>query len=448
VTSLLACKHGAKPKTSPTPAPFTTPSATPTAGVSAVPLGPLDADRTTPQSFAYYESWFEGGPEWGHWRWTGHDPSVVNDAGLPNVAAARHPELGAYDSRDDALLGAHLLMLKGAGFDGVIVGWHGERTPTEDAALALLAKARAWDIKYGFRFSFMLRIDSAVYTVLPPVARPDAVREDLDRLLGAFGESPIYQRFEAQPVLFFLPRPDPGRPNQPVLTRAEWARIRAGTRRPFRLAYQDAGPAWRGVVDLPFAWLDAARDAQDDGGKYLDWFYASFVAMRARGWDLPTVVGAAYPGFDDSGVYGWTHNPGQHRVVDRTIDGQSTLARTWSHVFDHNAAQPDNHVVWMQTASWNDWNTGTEIEPSVERGSADYEMAAAQNQRFRGIHSAPTEALMLARAYYAGRHSGLAETDFADAIERFAAGDPQAAVRLLPKRVGHPAADPASAQPF
>jgi hypothetical protein len=405
------CDHqDAKPSPSPSPT-ATEPAATPTPMAAAsVPA----TDRTAPKCFVAYETGYEAPPAWGRWRRGKYGAALTGTDELPAIDAPRHPAIGAYDGRDAAVVGYHLLAMKGAGFDGALVRWHGAGTASETAIEQLFALARQWDEKHGFAFTLAVQVDAADYEAEPVATRPMAVARDIDRLLTLFAGSPVYQQLEGQPVVAFVPRPDRRRPNQPSLSRAELVRMRNGVKRAFKLAYMDGGPQLNGIVDIPFAGVPPLT-TDDDGGSYLDWFYAGIATRRGRGEDIPVAMGVAYPGAEAS------------PPIQRTVEGQNTLARTWGHLLKFNQDHADAPITWMQTVSWNDWPGGTEIEPGVERETSDYEEAARWNQRYSGVTNAPLDALAVAQAYLKARGSG----DFSKVLDLFGAGDVAGAKQAL-----------------
>ncbi|MDB5097448.1 MAG: hypothetical protein JWM80_1869, partial [Cyanobacteria bacterium RYN_339] len=206
------CDH-AKPKA--TPAPIATATeAGPTPTPIAVASAP-STERTAARSFVAYETGYEAPPAWGRWHRSRYASQLTGTDELPAIDAPRHPAIGAYDSRDAAVLGYHLLAMKGAGFDGAVLAWHGAGTASETAVEQLFALDRDWDEHHGFLFGLMVVVDAADYAAEPVATRPAALARDLDRLLTLFGGSPVYQQLEGQPIVAFIPRPDPRRPNQP-----------------------------------------------------------------------------------------------------------------------------------------------------------------------------------------------------------------------------------------
>src|ERR1700712_25556 len=73
----------------------------------------------------YYMSWYAAKPfssEWGwHWTMDHFDPEKVNASGEREIASWYYPLIGPYDSADPVVLEYHVLLMKLAGIDGVIV---------------------------------------------------------------------------------------------------------------------------------------------------------------------------------------------------------------------------------------------------------------------------------------------------------------------------------------
>src|SRR5277367_2315315 len=78
----------------------------------------------------HYMPWFVSQPysgSWGwHWTMNSFDPNRTNSAnGRREIASCFYPSIGPYDSADPAVLEYHVLLMKLAGIDGVIVDWYG-----------------------------------------------------------------------------------------------------------------------------------------------------------------------------------------------------------------------------------------------------------------------------------------------------------------------------------
>src|SRR5208283_2317942 len=78
----------------------------------------------------HYMPWFVSQPfsgSWGwHWTMNHFNPDDVDPkTGQQEIASQFYPLIGPYDSADPAVLEYHVLLMKLAGIDGVIVDWYG-----------------------------------------------------------------------------------------------------------------------------------------------------------------------------------------------------------------------------------------------------------------------------------------------------------------------------------
>ncbi|MCG8699850.1 MAG: T9SS type A sorting domain-containing protein [Bacteroidales bacterium] len=91
------------------------------------------------------------------------------------------------------------------------------------------------------------------------------------------------------------------------------------------------------------------------GKKYLEWYYPE---SNLHTYKQDMVIGGVWPGFDDRPC-SW----GASRWMDR--QNGVVYDSTWSFVQNYNQQMP---LSWVLMETWNDWNEGTEIEPSEELG--------------------------------------------------------------------------------
>ena len=81
-----------------------------------------------PLVLVHYMPWFEAKPvsqAWGwHWTMNAYNPDRANN-GRREIAAHYYPLCEPYDSGDPAVIEYHLLLMKLAGIDGVVVDWYG-----------------------------------------------------------------------------------------------------------------------------------------------------------------------------------------------------------------------------------------------------------------------------------------------------------------------------------
>src|SRR5262245_16525141 len=102
--------------------------------------------------------WFVAKPyssNWGwHWTMNHFNPDTTNALGQRQIASHYYPLIGPYDSLDPVVLEYHVVLMKLAGIDGVIVDWYGQDDYADYGAinqrtLALLKSVK----KAGLKFS-------------------------------------------------------------------------------------------------------------------------------------------------------------------------------------------------------------------------------------------------------------------------------------------------------
>ena len=108
----------------------------------------------------HYMVWYQTPARGGAWgfHWTGpgakHHPDRAGADGLPDIWSHYHPLIGPYDSADPDAIECHLLQMKLAGIDGVIVDWYGcadaaDYPPIHRAACAVFDAAARLKMKFA-----------------------------------------------------------------------------------------------------------------------------------------------------------------------------------------------------------------------------------------------------------------------------------------------------------
>ena len=94
--------------------------------------GPKAVTKTNSQKvYVHYLPWFETpatSPDgkWGqHWTMANENPDVILPNGRRQIASWFYPMIGPYASSDRDVIDYHLLLMKYAGIDGVIIDWYG-----------------------------------------------------------------------------------------------------------------------------------------------------------------------------------------------------------------------------------------------------------------------------------------------------------------------------------
>jgi len=313
---------------------------------------------------AHYMPWFGAKPSsqaWG-WHWTMnhyHPDTIVG--GRREAASHFYPLMGLYDSGDPDALDCHVLLMKLAGMDGVLIDWYGtddylDYGLNQRNTLALVRAVQ----KAGLRYAVVYE-DQTVPKLIAGHVIPEADAVAHGRRLMAWLQAhwfsdPAYLTQDGRPVFLVF--------GSGYYTSDQWTQIFVGLPRPPLFFTEDGR---RAPADGAFAW------PQPGGGteasvRALDRFYT-----LAPSW--PQSLPAAWPRFDDIYAQADVH-PSWGHIDDRE-------GRTYAETLDR-ALKSDAPII--QLVTWNDWGEGTQIEPSVEFGCRDLE--ATQRARRRSFDPA------------------------------------------------------------
>jgi glycoprotein endo-alpha-1,2-mannosidase len=302
--------------------------------VAAVREGGPRAYRSfDPMVLSVYYPWY-GAPSGPSGAWHQWIP------GLLRYGAAHTPSAGFYDSLDTALSRRHVKEAHEAGIDGFAVSWWGRGSFEDRTFRALLSVA---DQEYFPLAIYYEAADSL-----------DGVVDDIRYILREYGSNPSYLRIDGLPVVFVYGR---------VVTRFgrnEWASI-------FERLNSEG---LRGVFVA-----DGLEDDLFVGDGHLDFIYDLFqgvhayiavsldpaalremnalASVRSKGKNI-LFAATVVPGYDDSLIR--SGGP----IRDRQ-DGAYYRQR-WDIAA---GASPG----WILVTSYNEWQEGSEIEPSLELGA-------------------------------------------------------------------------------
>jgi hypothetical protein len=309
---------------------------------------------------AHYMPWFEADPAGKHWGWhwtmNHYRPDQMTN-GRREAASHYYPLIGLYDSNDSDALECHVLLMKLAGIDGVMIDWYG----TDDYLDYSLNHRNTqrlipWIKRAGLRFAIVYE-DQTVPKLIAAHRLPEAEavahgQKLMQWMQDHWFTDPSYLTLDNRPVFLVF--------GSGYYQGDQWSRIFAGLpQQPqfFTESYRRA-PAVGG-----FAW------PQPGGGtepslQDLDHFYA-----LAKDW--PHFLPAAFPRFHD--IYS---EAGVHKSWGRIEDREG---KTYEETLDR-ALRSKARVT--QLVTWNDWGEGTMIEPSVEYGYRDLETTQRLRRKY------------------------------------------------------------------
>ncbi|MEO1525956.1 MAG: glycoside hydrolase family 71/99-like protein [Planctomycetota bacterium] len=289
---------------------------------------------------AHYMPWYtakSSSGDWG-WHWTmNHFDPEKQQGGKRQIASKFYPLIGPYDSGDSDVLEYHLLLMKMAGIDGVIVDWYG-LTDFRDYAILhrnttrLLQQCERLNMKFVICYEDQTIPALVEGKRLSPSDRVAHATQEIDWLGKYWFQSGSYVKLDGKPVLLSF--------GHAGLTKREWTQCLTGLASPVAYFSQDIR---RDGALGGFGW-----PAPKVGMQQVDRFLT-----ESKNW--PHAIPAAFPRFNDvyrdAGV-----SEGYPRLPD---NGGQTLKETLEKALDSKSPI-------IQIATWNDWGEGTQIEPSNE----------------------------------------------------------------------------------
>jgi hypothetical protein len=321
------------------------------------------AGSASKELMVYYMPWYSAKPysdSWGwHWTMDHFNPDRVNASGQREIASWYYPMIGPYDSSDPAVLEYHVLLMKLAGVDGVIVDWYGstgflDYGINNQATVKLFQFAR----KAGLKFSICYE-DQTVQHMIDGkylAASNDIfhAQQEMLYLQTNFFSDTSYLRLKDRPVLLnFGP--------QHFLASSNWENIFSvldATNRPAFFTEDNRLPVGMGAFSWPPMWMSQAPGT---GGVLSDAALQNYLAdfdQKAGGW--PVYISSAFPRFHD--IY--------QRADVRNYWGYlgdrqgSTLRETLSRGMTNSSSM-------VQVVTWNDFGEGSMVEPTQEYGYRD-----------------------------------------------------------------------------
>lgn len=313
---------------------------------------------TAPVIAAHYMPWFSN-PEtdpgtdgqWKHWGWKGatlqHDPGVRRENGLRDIAATKYPLIGSYSSNSDSVIRYHFETAAAAGIEAMIVIWYGPGSDTDAVIPKLLETAGTTGLKVSLCYEE--KINWAPFR--NPGSREAVVetaQADLAFLLENYASHPAYLTRRGKPVVFqfnYWGEDDLGKRN---ILPEEWRRIFDGLGSPVAYVRQNQEEGFHPLIEGRYLWFTGDED-------HIESFHAQ-ARRRIDEGSLGFFVGMAAPEFDDSGVNGWGNGS---RVTAGA--GLSLFRDTFERATRHGPEM-------IQLVTWNDFNEGAVIEPTLENG--------------------------------------------------------------------------------
>ncbi|HSV15044.1 MAG TPA: endo-1,3-alpha-glucanase family glycosylhydrolase [Tepidisphaeraceae bacterium] len=330
-----------------------------------------------------------GSGRWGAWAHTGeknapHDPGHIDPAtGRRDIASCFYPSIGPYDQGDPDVIDCQCQLLKMAGIDGISFN------------------LSFYQLDEWRQRSMRMYVDAMKRYALLAIVRfenkffPDKYPDPTEMLAASYSDmdawmkmiEPVQYRVSGRPVFMlftFKLTPDQLR---------AWADRFPVAQRPIILTY-GADPKYKSVVDGRFGWTGDQPNRLKDHPPYVSYVTPELMRVNERrdrqralelleSGQITFYMAGVAPGFDDIGCWGWGNGP---RKVERD-DGQTYQYR-WQQTLKTNLRN-----VFIPT--WNDWNEGTTIEPSIEYGDQYITMTRQYAAQFKQTAPPSSGSLML-----------------------------------------------------
>lgn len=298
--------------------------------------------------YMHYMPWFEtkessGNNQWGyHWTMANKNPDNVDANGHREIASHYYPLIGPYHSGDKDVIENHLLLMKYAGVDGILIDWYGTFDLNDFKALKenseqIIDMIDEVGLQYAIVYEDRFLNDIVNAGLAPTVT--GAAKTDLGYMQSNYFNDDAYIKINNKPLLLnfgpiVLQTPD------------QWtsAFSNLSTKPTFLTLWNESAEAGSNASG-EYAWVY-------ENNANLNNFYVNNLP------NLDVAMGSAYPGFHDfyaeggtSTVIGWTIDHNNGATLDETL----------------SMAQNAN-LNYLQLITWNDFGEGTMFEPTAEFG--------------------------------------------------------------------------------
>lgn len=303
---------------------------------SAFEVGKPTTIEVEEKVYMHYMPWFGEGENGRHWV-----------DGAPS-----EPLIGYYSSQSWATHLYHILLSSAVGIDGAVIN---VRTDYDQESFDMFIESikRIDEIYPEFEYDIAISYDDQDATLSSAISNFTHLKDDI------IPNTTHYMQRDGNPVIFvwnyggYLTSQDYRDVTNSVFTSSS----------PVLLKNEldlDAIPG-EFVMNSIYPWIQGwAEDGSNWGEGYINWFYNTQIDFKLNN-KVEFVTGAVWPGFDDRSVV-W----GANRWIDRK-NGE-TYKKTWDLINETHVGK----VNWVILETWNDFNEGTELEPTAGAGNYQY----------------------------------------------------------------------------
>jgi len=294
-----------------------------------------------------------------------YNPDLLNTNAQRQIASWYYPLLDPYDSADPAVLEYHVLLMRLAGIDGVIVDWYGpdnfnDYAVNNQRTLDLFTYTRKAGLKFSLCYEDQTIAREISGNYITAGAAVSHAQQTMRYAQTNFFTDASYLRWSNAPVLLnFGP--------QYFKTNSDWVSIFSvlnPTNQPAFFTEDNRLAAGSGAFDWPPMWMSGGGTNTLTPAQLQS--YLSSFELKAGGW--PGFVSSAFPRYHD--IYAQAGAGASNGYLDDASG--TTLTNTLSRALTNNSAI-------VQIVTWNDFGEGTMVEPTQEYGYRD--LGIIQNLR-------------------------------------------------------------------
>ncbi len=272
---------------------------------------------------------------------------------------ANSPLIGCYDSKSESLLTYHILLSWSCGIDGIVINVKDDYDAfTMKSLIRTIQRIRSIN-SVNFTYDFGISYDDQGFDLASPYDTAAAKMRYLrDSILPGLS---CYLKYQGRPAIFVFDYPEK------FMTAKDLRNVLNevfGSLPPLLIWNSlDDKENSKNYVDAFYPWVQPGNKGWDEQGlnwgkDYLDWYYARVNEINS-GHRYAFTCGGVWPGFDDRENTSWGGNRLMSRSKGLVYDS------TWTYILNYDKPLP---LEWVVIETWNDWNEGTEIEPSMEDG--------------------------------------------------------------------------------
>lgn len=291
---------------------------------------------TPKKVIVHHMGWFGAGSNGRHWQ----------------DSVPRIPLIGYYNSQSWATQIYHILLSWSCGIDGLVVNIIDDY---DKQSLKLMVQS----------IQRIKDIDSTTFKYEIGISNDDQAMDKIgiDTAVALFTfyrdniiNTPSYLKYNNIPSIFIYPY-NFGADKYKLVLDSVFHAIKP------KILWKEIDPAAKDFANSYYSWVQGfSTNGLNWGKTYLDWFYPTLANSSLSQYpNLEFATGGVWAGFDDRDC-SW----GLNRWIDR--QNGAVYDSTWNYIHTYDSLHPNSLIPlnWVYVTTWNDFNEGTEIEPSTE----------------------------------------------------------------------------------